>query len=131
MAAPDYDPLYLSGIAHFNVCEFFEAHDEWEHLWTEYQGPGRNFYKGLIHVAVCLHHFGNSNIGGTRKLYHSSKKYLSEYLPKYEGIDLVKLLGEMDRCCAEVIASTEERPSIELDAELIPEIHLDPPPAES
>jgi len=130
MSTAPYDPHYLSGIAHFNVCDFFEAHEEWELLWTDYQGPSRNFYKGLIHVAVCLHHFGNGNIGGTRKLYHSSKKYLEAYFPKHEGIDLVKLLAEMDRCCAEVMASPEERPKIELVGDLIPEIHLDPPPAE-
>jgi uncharacterized protein len=34
-----YDPLYLQGIEHFNVCDFFEAHEVWEELWQDYQGP--------------------------------------------------------------------------------------------
>ena len=36
-----YDPLYLKGIEYFNVCDFFEAHETWEELWTEYRGPAR------------------------------------------------------------------------------------------
>jgi len=30
----------------------------------------------------------------------------------------------MERCCAEIIASSENQPRIELVADLIPEIHL-------
>jgi predicted metal-dependent hydrolase len=119
-----YDPHYLQGIEHFNVCDFFEAHEVWEELWTDYQGPLRKFYQGLIQVAVALHHFGNGNIRGAKKLYHSSRAYLEPYRPVCEGIDLDKLLAEMERCFAEILASTEEYPQIEVDAELIPEIHL-------
>jgi predicted metal-dependent hydrolase len=119
-----YDPHYLQGIEHFNVCDFFEAHEVWEELWTDYQGPLRKFYQGLIQVAVALHHFGNGNIRGAKKLYHSSRAYLEPYRPICEGLDLDKLLAEMERCFAEILASTEEYPKIEVDAELIPEIHL-------
>jgi uncharacterized protein len=119
-----YDPLYLAGIEHFNVCDFFEAHEVWEELWTDYQGPLRKFYQGLIQVAVALHHFGNGNIRGAKKLYHSSRAYLEPYRPTCEGLDLDKLFAEMERCFAEIITSTEEYPQVEVDPELIPEIHL-------
>jgi predicted metal-dependent hydrolase len=126
--AETYEPLYLKGIEHFNICEFFEAHEVWEEIWQEYQGPSRKFYQGLIQVAVCLHHFGNGNIRGARKLYHSSRTYLEPYQPRHLGLDVTKLLGEMERCCAEILASTEDYPRVELVPDLIPEIHLDPPP---
>lgn len=124
---PEYDPRYLKGIEYFNECEFFEAHDVWEELWADYQGPSRHFYQGLIQVAVCLHHFGNGNIRGSKKLYHGSRGYLEKYLPQHEGIDLDKLFSELEQCCAEILASTEEFPKIEIVPDLIPEIHLDPP----
>lgn len=123
-----YDPLYLEGIAHFNACDFFEAHESWEELWTDYQGPSRKFYQGLIQVAVCLHHFGNGNIRGSRKLYHSSRAYLQEYRPQHMGLDLEKLFRELEACCADFANSPEEFPQAEINPELIPEIHLDPPP---
>jgi predicted metal-dependent hydrolase len=123
----DYPPLYLQGIECFNTCDFFESHEVWEELWTEYRGPSRKFYQGLIQAAVALYHFGNGNIRGARKLFNSSRDYLSAYRPKHLGLDLEKFLFEFERCFAEVAASTEEFPTIDLDPELIPEIHLDPP----
>lgn len=120
-----YDPRYLEGIELFNKCDFFEAHEVWESLWVDIQGPSRKFYQGLIQVAVCLHHFGNGNIRGARKLYHSSRGYLQEYGAKFEGLNIEKLLREMEVCCREILESKEEFPKIELVPDLIPEIHLE------
>ena len=120
------DPLYLQGIEHFNACDFFEAHEVWEDLWKEYQGPSRKFFQGLIQVAVSLFHFGNGNIRGARKLYHSSRNYLEQYRPQHLGLDLDPFLGQFEKCLSEVLASQEEYPKIEIDPELIPEIHLVP-----
>jgi predicted metal-dependent hydrolase len=125
----DYDPRLVEGARHFNACDFFEAHEVWEDLWTEYQGPSRRFYQGLIQVAVSLHHFGNENTRGALKLYHSSRNYLSDYRPKHEGVDIDKLLADMERCFSELLASSEEYPTARIDPELVPEIHLDPPPS--
>ncbi len=123
-----YDPRYLEGIRYFNDCEFFEAHEVWEDLWADVQGEPRKFYQGLIQAAVCLHHFGNGNIRGARKLFHSSRKYLEPYGPSYLGMDVERFLEQMAHCCAEVVASDEEFPNLEIDPEKIPEIHLADPP---
>jgi len=128
MNQASYHPKFLEGIEYFNRCDFFEAHESWEELWQEYSGPSRKFYQGLIQVAVCLHHFGNGNIRGAKKLYVTSTNYLKEYGPFYEGVDLEKLVGELTRCCDLILQSSEEFPKVEIDPELIPEIHLDPPP---
>lgn len=124
--AMDQAELYREGIRLFNECEFFEAHEVWEELWTEYQGPSRKFYQGLIQAAVCLHHFGNGNIRGARKLYHSSRAYLEPYAPHHEGLNVTLFLDQMTTCCAEILASDEEFPQIEIEVDLIPEIHLAP-----
>ena len=84
------------------------------------------FYQGLIQAAVALHHFGNGNIRGARKLYFSTRKYLEPFGPWHEGIDLDQFLSQFERCLAEVIASDEEFPEIEIVPDLIPEIHLAP-----
>jgi uncharacterized protein len=126
-AACDYDPLYLQGVAYFNACEFFEAHEVWEELWKNYTGDLRLFYKGLIQAAVALHHFGNGNIRGARKVYRSSRRYLDAYRPVCVGLDLEDFLKRFDDCFAEVHASQDEFPKIDIDPELIPEIALDPP----
>ncbi|RLS33453.1 MAG: DUF309 domain-containing protein [Planctomycetota bacterium] len=127
-SSADYDPLYVAGISHFNACEYFESHEVWEELWTEYRGEARKFYQGLIQAAVALYHFGNGNIRGARKLHTSVHGYLDPYAPRYLGLDLTVFLREFDTCLAEVAASTDPLLPITLDPELLPEIHLDPPP---
>jgi predicted metal-dependent hydrolase len=124
MTEPPYDPHFLEGIEFFNRCEFFEAHEAWEELWQDYSGPARKFYQGLIQVAVCLHHFGNGNTRGAVKLYHSSRAYLEPYAPQYHGINVDGLLGDLARCCEQMLADPAQRPPVEIDPELIPEIHL-------
>lgn len=126
METDDYSPLYLQGIEYFNACDFFESHEVWEELWANYQGSSRKFYQGLIQVAVALHHFGNGNIRGAKKLYHSSRAYLEPYRPLHMGLDLERFLAQFADCFAVVLANTEEFPQIEIDPERIPEIHLDP-----
>ena len=124
----EYPALFLRGIEYFNECEFYEAHDVWEELWAEYRGPSREFFQGLIQVAVALHHFGNGNLGGARKLYRGSCKYLERYRPRHLGVDLEKLLAEFEACLQEVLADENVRRGVEIDVEKIPEIHLDPSP---
>ena len=128
MNATDYEPLYLRGIEFFNSCDFFESHEAWEEIWTEHFGHDRKFYQGLIQAAVALHHFGNGNIRGAKKVYYGARGYLEPYRPKHLGLDVDKFLTEMQVCFAEVIRSEEQFPQIELVPDLIPEIHLDPPP---
>jgi predicted metal-dependent hydrolase len=124
--APSIETLYAEGIRSFNECDFFEAHETWEELWTEYRGPARRYYQGLIQAAVALHHFGNGNIRGAKKVYLTSRAYLDDYRPAYLGLNLDAFLEQYQRCFADVLASTEEFPSLVVDPETIPEIHLDP-----
>jgi hypothetical protein len=128
MSAIDYDPRYLRGIGYFNECEFFEAHEAWEELWADDQGPSRRFFQGLIQVAVCLHHFGNGNIRGARKLYCSSRDYLEPYRPFHLGLDVDQFLRQFDQCCDEMLRCEGEFPRVDIQPDLIPEIHLEPPP---
>lgn len=128
---PTYHPLYLKGIEYFNACEFFESHEAWEELWANEQGPARKFFQGLIQAAVALHHFGNGNLGGAKKLYYGAKGYLEPYRPRYLGLDLETFLAQFDRCFAELVSQPGPDTHVELVPERIPEIHLDPPPPAS
>jgi predicted metal-dependent hydrolase len=124
--SPAYDPRYLRGVAFFNDCDFFEAHEVWEDLWADHTDATRRFYQGMIQLAVCLHHFGNGNTRGAKKLYYSCRGYLDEYQPHHLGIDVVALLQQLERCCAKLLDSPDDFPRIEIDPDLIPEIKLDP-----
>ena len=91
-----YDARYLSGIAHFNRREYFEAHEVWEELWHDSAGPEAGFYKGLIQAAVCLYHLGRGNLAGARRLFASGRAYMLAAGPRFLGLDVVEFWQQME-----------------------------------
>ena len=96
------DPRYLRGIDHFNMGEYFEAHEVWEDLWIEVNDESKGFYHGLIQAAVTLHHARRGNPNGARSLYRRMRANLDGYRPAYLGLDLETFLARMEACCAPV-----------------------------
>src|SRR5437899_3231342 len=82
----EYDARYLAGVMFFNDRDFFQAHEVWEDLWADTQGDDHRFYQGLIQAAVGLYHFGNGNVRGAVKLYHSSLAYMQPYPALHWGL---------------------------------------------
>jgi hypothetical protein len=124
-----YDPRYLAGILLFNEGDFFAAHEVWEDLWSESHGDVRRFVQGLIHAAVGLCHFGNGNLAGAVKLYHSSRDYLRPCGSHFLGLDLDAFGQQMDRCFGPLLATAAPDRSLRPPEDLLPTITLDPPPA--
>jgi len=119
----DYPELYLQGLRLFNAEDFFESHEVLEELWSETQDERRRFYQGLIQAAVALLHFGNENLGGAKKVYVSSRKYLEPYQPVYEGLDVAGFLQSMQHCFAELMENQDTFPAgITLQDERIPKV---------
>ncbi len=100
MFAPD-DPRYLRGIDLFNRRAYFDAHEAWESLWREQEGPDRQFLKGLIQVAVCLHHFGRGNLRGAARLGRSGARYLRPFAPCHAALNIERLLAALAWCGGE------------------------------
>lgn len=85
------DENFKKACAHFDSAEYFEAHEVWEDLWNEASGAENAFLQGLIQVAVALHHAGNENWKGTRKLFASSLSYLVKGKEASGEVDVEKL----------------------------------------
>lgn len=124
-----YEAEYSQGIAHFNAHEFFEAHEVWEDIWARTSGRNQLFYKGLIHAAVALHHFGNGNLRGAKKVLGSCLQYLTPYAPTHLGLDLNSFLSQLRICFAGLEDFDGQDARIQLDERLIPRIEFDPVPA--
>ena len=50
------DCLFWQGVELFNSGEYFDAHEEWEELWSEFNLPDRFFIQGLIQATVSFYH---------------------------------------------------------------------------
>ena len=120
-----FDSRYLKGIELFNLGGFFACHDELEEVWTETIGPERDFYQGLIHVAVSLFHFEGGNLGGARKMYESAQRYLAPYGDEYMGIRLGQLRAAHKHAFRELLGHHSGYPTgVELDSDDVPQIQF-------
>lgn len=79
-----------------NEQQYFEAHEVLEEPWLCATEPHRTFLKGLIHVAVALHHYRRGNLHGARVKYQSALRYLERYLPAHGGVDVVGLITQLE-----------------------------------
>ena len=123
-----YDPRYLAGVLLFNAQDYFEAHEVWEDLWADSAGTQRRFYQGLIQAAVGLCHFGNGNLGGAVKLYHSARDYMEPCGSPFLGLDVNDFWRQMERCYEGLLPAPVDR-SLRPDPARLPALRLDPEPA--
>lgn len=100
----------------FNRREYFEVHETLEEAWRPSQEPARTFLKGLIHAAVALYQYQRGNSHGACVKTASARRYLEPYLPVCEGIDLQRLLDDLDRFVAPLHAQPRGAPPPEPQA---------------
>lgn len=104
------------GLAQFNDRLFFECHDTLEEIWTGMRGAPRDFFQGLIQIAVGFYHLGNGNRAGARSLLLRSLERLRRYPTRYAGVELEPLrreVGEWLRALEAGADTPAEPPRIE------------------
>lgn len=94
------DGRLKKGLELFNSGEYFECHEVIEDLWLETPGddPLRNFYKGIIQAAAALYQRERGVTSGAQGLYKTSLLYLQPYSPETLGLNVKKMIGDMERC---------------------------------
>ena len=88
--------LLLQGIDLFNNQKFFACHEVLEEAWLEASGGEKTFLQGLIQIAVALHHLGNENRLGARRLLVAGIEKLSAFTPQRESVDVAGLLEDLE-----------------------------------
>jgi predicted metal-dependent hydrolase len=86
--SPEEAVAFRRGVSEFNDGLFFECHDTLEELWTGLRGPSRDFFQGLIQVAVAFHHLSNLNGGGAASMMERALGRFRAYPGRYFGFDL-------------------------------------------
>jgi hypothetical protein len=86
---------YQRGIQLFNQRHFFDAHEIWEDVWRETNGPEKRFLQGLIQVAVAFHHHSTGNLAGACSLLERARKNLVAYPEQFEGIRVTALCASL------------------------------------
>lgn len=102
---------FWQGVEQFNQQEFYACHDTLEALWMEALEPQKQFYQGILQIAVACYHLGNLNWRGAVVLLGEGIRRLSnsDYQPVYEGIDVTELLTQSSQLLKALQYSGQEQ----------------------
>lgn len=84
------------GAAHFDRGEYFEAHEAWEEAWRDASGLAVPFFRGLVQAAAACLHASRRNRHGAETLLRKARQHLAGLPPGFRGIDLARVLREVE-----------------------------------
>ena len=86
---------YKIGLAHIRAGRYFEAHEELELVWRAAPAEERDFYQGLVHVAVAWYQAGRGKPVATQRQLEKALRRLAPYEPEHRGVDVVRLRTQL------------------------------------
>ncbi len=90
------EKLFREGMRQYKAMDYFEAHEAWEDLWSDFYNEDRKFIQGLIQLAVSFVHLGNGNMIGAKNLLRKSKEKFKDFKGVHRGIQVQTLLNQME-----------------------------------
>jgi uncharacterized protein len=107
---------FRRGVDLIRSGEFFAAHEELELEWRAAASDERDFFQGLVHVAVAWYQAGRGNRTGCARQLEKAARRLAPYRPVHRGVDVDSLLDQVARAQACVASGSLEldpqRPSL-------------------
>ena len=92
----EINTLFQAGLKLFNDKNFYDAHEKWEDLWSDYYLKDRLFIQGLIQLSVSFVHLKNNNMNGAKSLLKKCKQKFDGF-DIQRGIDVKKLLISLEK----------------------------------
>jgi len=86
---------YKAGLEHIRAGRFFEAHEELEIAWRAAVPEERDFYQGLVHVAVAWYQAGRGNAVGSQRQLEKALRRLEPYEPEHRGVDVADVRQQL------------------------------------
>ena len=86
---------YKRGIAHIRARRYFEAHEELEEVWRAAPAEERDFYQGLVHLAVAWYQAGRDRPVATASQLEKASRRLGPFAPEHRGVDVERFLGQV------------------------------------
>ena len=91
------DELLRDGLERIRRGEYFEAHESLEDAWRAAEPAEKDFFQGLVHVAVAWHHAGRGNRPGCERQLAKAKRRLEPFAPEHRGVDVAAVLQSVAR----------------------------------
>ena len=86
---------YKRGLENLREGRFFEAHEELELVWRAAAPGERDFYQGLVHVAVAWYQAGRGRPVATASQLEKAARRLAPFAPAHRGVDVADVLAQV------------------------------------
>lgn len=86
---------YEEGLACLERGAHFDAHEAFETAWRAAARSDRDFFQGLVHVAVAWYQAERRNRVGCERQLEKAQRRLGPYAPSYRGLDVSGLLVQL------------------------------------
>src|SRR5437868_3223279 len=90
------EEAFERGIELLRRGEYFAAHEELETAWRAADAAERDFFQGLVHVAVAWYQAGRDRQIGCERQLEKAARRLGPYAPAHRGLDVASLLAQVE-----------------------------------
>src|SRR5215469_2001076 len=96
------DAAFKRGLAEIRAGRYFEAHEELEEAWRAAVAAERDFFQGLVHVAVAWYQAGRGRPVATGRQLEKAARRLGPFVPSHRGVDVADVLAQVAAAQARV-----------------------------
>ena len=100
------EAAYNRGLEEIRAGRYFEAHEELEEAWRAAAAEERDFFQGLVHVAVAWYQAGRGRPVATARQLEKAARRLAPFTPSHRGIDVDAVLAQVEAAQARVAAGS-------------------------
>jgi predicted metal-dependent hydrolase len=105
------EAAFKRGLEEIRAGRYFEAHEELEEAWRAAAAEERDFFQGLVHVAVAWYQAGRGRPVATGRQLEKAARRLAPFAPAHRGVDVDGVLAQVVTAQARVAAG-----SLDLDS---------------
>ena len=96
------EAAFKRGLEEIRAGRYFEAHEELEEAWREAPTEERDFFQGLVHVAVAWYQAGRGRPVATASQLEKAARRLAPFAPAHRGVDVADVLAQVEAAQARV-----------------------------
>ena len=87
---------FKRGLEEIRAGRYFEAHEELEEAWRAAPAEERDFFQGLVHVAVAWYQAGRGRPVATGRQLDKAARRLGPFAPAHRGVDVEGVLAQVE-----------------------------------
>jgi predicted metal-dependent hydrolase len=100
------EAAFKRGLDSIRAGRYFEAHEQLEEAWRAAPSEERDFFQGLVHVAVAWYQAGRERPVATGRQLEKAARRLGPFAPAYRGVDVDGVLAQLEAAQKRVAAGS-------------------------